>query len=307
MAGTLSQCPCWAQGLAGVWLVQRGSCPTGAQLLSISHQRRVYRRTGMNFILSSRGSNDETYVEVISLLAQYMQCSKCSVNVCGMNKFKRRKEEKRRQRFTPCHLSMQMPHPSHQHTHIQHGLLKGLIHYVVNSLPSVTLSASSSQYQSSLMPRQQLPPTRQPGVAQMVREHKARGTGRRRRSAGRRLWCQFGGSVESWELGGLHGSSVSIFLPRGTKPAATNVCPCGHLIHTLACSPVSTRDQHGQYGRGGREHSGTLWLPGHTAAGPIKRPQHPSFTGCGLATRVVPKEGKPLQPGQRSETQGRVS
>ena len=134
----------------------------------------------MNFILSSRGSNDETYVEVISLLAQYMQCSKCSVNVCGMNKFKRRKEEKRRQRFTPCHLSMQMPHPSHQHTHIQHGLLKGLIHYVVNSLPSVTLSASSSQYQSSLMPRQQLPPTRQPGVAQMVREHKARGTRRRR-------------------------------------------------------------------------------------------------------------------------------
>ena len=29
VAGALSQCPCWAHGLAGVWLAQWGSCPMG--------------------------------------------------------------------------------------------------------------------------------------------------------------------------------------------------------------------------------------------------------------------------------------
>ena len=119
------------------------------------------------------------------------------------------------------------PHLPHQHTRIQRWLLKGLIHYVVNWLPSVTLSTSSSQYQRSLMPRQQLPPTHQPGVTQMVRQHKVRGTGRRRRSEGRRLWCQFGESVESWELGGYMEVQSAYFFHVGPKPAATNVCPCG--------------------------------------------------------------------------------
>ena len=58
-------------------------------------------------------------VEVISLLAHCRACSKCLVNECGMNKFERRKEEKRRQQFTPCHRSMQMSSPAppaHTHT-----------------------------------------------------------------------------------------------------------------------------------------------------------------------------------------------
>lgn len=119
VAGTLSQCPGWARGLAGVWLAQQGSCPAGTQLLSISHQRRVCHRTGVYFILLSRGRNDEMCMEVISLLAHCRACSKCLVNECGMNKFKRRKEEKRRQQFTPCHRSMQMSSPAppaHTHT-----------------------------------------------------------------------------------------------------------------------------------------------------------------------------------------------
>ena len=43
-----------------------------------------------------QGEGMMKHVEIISLLGQYMACSKCSVNVCGMNEFKRRKGEKRR-------------------------------------------------------------------------------------------------------------------------------------------------------------------------------------------------------------------
>ena len=56
-------CVCDIAGLielANGWLEQRGSCPRGAQLLSISHQGSGFRRAGIYFVLLSRGRTDET-------------------------------------------------------------------------------------------------------------------------------------------------------------------------------------------------------------------------------------------------------
>lgn len=99
-----------------------------------------------------------------------------------MNEFKGRREQKEGNNLPPTYFFFcRCPHLSYQHRHRQQWLLKGLIHYVVNWLLSITLVASSSQYQGSLIPKQQLPPTHHLRITKTARQHKVKGTMRRRR------------------------------------------------------------------------------------------------------------------------------
>lgn len=78
--------------------------------------------------------------------------------------------------YPMCYFSFcRCPHVSHQHTHIHQWLLTGLIHYVVNRLPSMTLVAASSQYQGSLTPKKQLPPTGYHGITKTVQTTQGQG------------------------------------------------------------------------------------------------------------------------------------
>lgn len=95
----------------------------------------------------------------------------------------REEENKKKATIYPPHYFFfcSCPHLSHQHRHIQQWLLRGLIHYVVNWLLSITLVASSSQYQGSLIPKLQLPPTLHLRIPKTTRQHKVKGTMRKRR------------------------------------------------------------------------------------------------------------------------------
>lgn len=75
----------------------------------------------------------------------------------------------------------------------------------------------------------------------------------RRIFQGRRLWCQVGDSFEGWEPWDHvkeDPAQLAYSFHTGTESAETNLPPCGHLIHTIACSTISTLDQQSmKYGK----------------------------------------------------------
>lgn len=194
-----------------------------------------------------------------------------------------------------------MPHPSHQHTHIQHGLLKGLIHYVVNSLPSATLSASSSQHQRSLMPRQQLPPH---PSAWSRPNGRAQGQGHREGKGGLKAGGSGASLADLLRAGNQGGymevqSAYSFPVGPNLRQPMCVLWTCNSHLSVQPCK--HTRGQHAQHGRG-KGAQRPPWLPGHTAAGPQKATASLIYR-VRARNQSGPQGGRPLQPGQSSETQ----
>lgn len=166
--------------------------------------------------------------------------------------------------YPACYLSFcRGPQLSHRHTHIQQWLLNGLIHYGVNWLPSVALVAASSQSQGSLIQSSSFLPPIIVESPKQSRQHKVKGTMRRRSFQGRWLWCEVGESVERGEPPEYVGepAQLAYSFHAGTKSAETSPRPCGHLIHTTAHSTTSTLGQ--QSSKYGTEEKRTvsLWGP----------------------------------------------
>lgn len=107
---------------AAVWLDQEGSCPGDAQFLFISHWETSHR-VDLSFTFSSGEERLKHTLAPDTL--QCMTYGMCSVNICGVNKLKKEKKQKRKQQFTPKHCGYPHITPAHTHTAVA---TAGLIH-----------------------------------------------------------------------------------------------------------------------------------------------------------------------------------